>query len=1291
MFTPAEGAGGTLTFASNVYTYTTAFGAVALYDKALASEQPTQANEGRVTQLTLPFGERLVFTYTELRTPALPATPTFLAHRLQSVTNNLGYQLSFKYASNTADATGVNLTEVTAINNAVAYCDPTANGCGLSGWPMLTFGTDGTAITVTDSASRTWRYALTSGRITGIRWPGSGADNNTVSYSGDNVSQLSNGVGTWSYSEWGTGAAVSDPLNYSQSFIVSGGRVTSWTQPGGATTGYMYDSLGRLTRITRPEGNQTRFTYDTRGNVTETREVAKSGSGLSDIVATATYASSCTNPITCNLPTATTDARGFHTDYTYDAAHGSVLTATSPAPSGAAPVGTGTRPQVRYTYSQLYAYYRNSSGSIVAAPTPVYFVTGTSGCATSSSCVNGADETVRTIGYGSNGVANNRLPLTVSSGSGDASLTATTTVTYDDIGNLLTADGPLSGASDTTRLRYDVLRRRIGEIGLDPDGGGALKHRATRFTYNTLGDVSAVERGTVDSQSDGDWSAFATLETLNLTYDSIRRHTRESFAAGGSTHAVTQYTFDNANRLECVAVRMNPAVFGSLPSSACSLGTEGSNGPDRITRTSYDAATRVAQIASAYGTSLQQNTLTQTWNDNNQVVTIADANGNLTTYEYDGFDRVRKIRFPNASGGGSSTSDYEQYSYDANSSVTQDRRRDGATISYAYDNLSRISTMTPSTGAVVSYAYDNFSRMTQAAFTGHTLTFAYDQLSRNISAGGPHGTVSYQYDVAGRRTRVTWPDSFYAQYDFDLVGAVTTIRENGASSGAGVLASYAYNDLGRRVSVTRGNGVVTSYDYDAAGRLDELVQDLASTANDVTLAFAHNAASQAVSRTISNSGYTWTQPASGYNGATANGLNQIASQNGTSFTYDGRGNLTSTGSTSYSYDVYNRLTGAGSATLAYDPEGRLYQTVGGGVTTRFQYDGADLIAEYNGANVLQRRYVHGPGIDDPIVWYEGSGTSDRRWLLQDRLGSVIAVTNGSGAASSINSYDEYGVPGSSNAGRFQYTGQMWISEADLYHYKARAYAPSLGRFLQSDPILQAGGMNIYAYVGNDPVNATDPSGNEAWVISRPVFGLGSHNFVVIQMFPGAAPIIFDAGPAGGGGYNVPQGALRGDASAFALFMQFGTAGCACEAYSLTALGYSDDDVFWAGVATDALFGSDPLLYNYLAFGCCNSNTYVSTLLKKLGIANPQPAGDYPLGAPGWGATFRHRTLKEMAQISMGHYGIFNWNINSTMLDSAFLTNGMGAAFMRRFQQSEYEQALARIENMPYETMQMSNR
>ena len=155
---------------------------------------------------------------------------------------------------------------------------------------------------------------------------------------------------------------------------------------------------------------------------------------------------------------------------------------------------------------------------------------------------------------------------------------------------------------------------------------------------------------------------------------------------------------------------------------------------------------------------------------------------------------------------------------------------------------------------------------------------------------------------------------------------------------------------------------------------------------------------------------------------------------------------------------------------------RLRQITGAG-TQRFAYDGLDMIAEYNGADTLQRRYVFGPGIDEPLVWYEGSGTADRRFLHADERGSIVAVSDASGAMLAINKYDEFGTPGSSNSGRFQYTGQMWIGEVDAYYYKARFYSPFAGgRFLQTDPIGYAGGLNLYIYTANDPVSRVDPLG-----------------------------------------------------------------------------------------------------------------------------------------------------------------------------------------------------------------------
>lgn len=1103
-----EGNGATLTFngTSKVYTYTSADGTIIHFNQNYRTQPAEYSNEGRVTDIISPSGAKLTFTYQsqiycyswkQLSTGNRCLT-TATMYRPASVRNSSGYQMTFGYNYNYdydpeqpelqpdfyawSDTTGV-----TASNLAIA-----SGGTSRSqSWGSV-LNNNVLFFQVTDPMSRVTKYRMSGAKVAGVTLPGDTSEAVAIGFSNGRVSTFTTPSGTTNYASSDANGertiTVTDPLNHSTvyKFDIASQRMTSVTDANNHTTAMTYDGNGRIKRVTQHEGNYAEVDYDDRGNVIVQRLVPKANSNLAPIVRTAGYDQTCGNPVKCNQPNWTKDAKGNQTDYTYDDVHGGLLTVTLPAASA-----NEERPQTRYGYTAVQAYFKNASQAIVASGEPVYKLTSTSQCqvpddVSGPGCAGKVQEVVTTVSYGpqSAGTGNNLLPISISQGAGNGSLTATTAYAYDDVGNLVGVDGPLIGAGDTTRSIYNANRELVGSIDPDPDSiGSGLKNRALRTTIDPRGLATKQELGVTDGQSDAAFAGFVPAQAVDIGYDASRRVVTRKLSAGGQDYALTQTSYLADDSLECTAVRMNIGAFGSLPSSACALGTEGGDGPDRITKVTYDPAGQPTKLTVALGTDAQADERTIAYTANGIAATLTDGEGNRTDTFHDGFDRLGAMFYPSTNKGSGTTnySDKIEFAFDENDNLVAYRNRAGALTQFSYDNLNRLTTKDrPGTEPDISYSYDLMSRLTGASQPGNALTFGYDALSRQTDEVGPLGTVSQGYDLAGRRTLLTTSNGFHLEYSRLTTGELSQIRDGASNQ----LMTYVFDDLRRRREAHPIYGEVTTYTYDPISRLSKVKHDLASTENDVEISLGYNAASQIKARELSNDIF-----ASAFSNANvayaSDGLNRYTSVAGTAPTYDANGNVTfdPTNGKTYGYDSENELTSAsGGVTLGYDPLGRLYQVSAASGTRRFLYASGESglpenIAEVDGSGGFAGFTAFGGGVDEPALWWQpnGSGGANVRTLHADERGSVIAVADANAVPTGINRYDEYGVP-QSVIGRFGFTGQAWLPELGLQYSRARMYSPRLGRFSHADPIGQADDPNVYQYGLNDPVNNIDPTG-----------------------------------------------------------------------------------------------------------------------------------------------------------------------------------------------------------------------
>ncbi len=191
--------------------------------------------------------------------------------------------------------------------------------------------------------------------------------------------------------------------------------------------------------------------------------------------------------------------------------------------------------------------------------------------------------------------------------------------------------------------------------------------------------------------------------------------------------------------------------------------------------------------------------------------------------------------------------------------------------------------------------------------------------------------------------------------------------------------------------------------------------------------------------------------------------------------------------------------------MQYDGNRRIRKTVGT-VANNYLYQGEDILAEYaNGWAAATGFITHGAATDVPLAWQPAANDpAGPRYFHQDGLGSIVAMSTATGTTDTER-FDAWGAKllGSGAIPIYGYTGREQdgtpTTGTGMIYYRARYYDPANGRFTQRDPIELKGGINLYAYVGGNPVNRVDPTGEVAGVIGAEIIFIGAAAIIATQI------------------------------------------------------------------------------------------------------------------------------------------------------------------------------------------------
>ncbi len=665
-------------------------------------------------------------------------------------------------------------------------------------------------------------------------------------------------------------------------------------------------------------------------------------------------------------------------------------------------------------------------------------------------------------------------------------------------------------ASNVTESVYDANGNAIAWSVTESDGATPVTH-AYEAQYDELDRM--VKRVEIDR--------LTPTNRLETTWQWDSRSNRISEVTPQGN--VTFWHYDGLSRLVSRARDLTLSAGGApTPSIHQQVTTWQFDDNDRLiahvddgqnaSTWSYDALDRVTQMVYPDGGSI-----TYQHDAAGNVTQITDPVGSVISDTYDALHRRTARSITLAAGYGGTTT--ETYAYDAldrliqasdNDAVVTQTYGDLGLASFVYEEQQSYAVGSALPKTVKTTRDANGWRKNLHYPGGLTLTHTRNALGLLTGIGDGLATIASFTHVGARPRSTTFENGTVTTTSYTgFRGEVASVNHQTSLGGTVVRLEYGYDPNHDRLYERFGGpgSPGDAFAYDGLRRLATAWQNAA----DPTVTPPLGTYTSRIDYVMDDDGNRRAVAVTPFGGSstltpyTTNNAYQYTSVGAIPYAWDANGNLTSDTTRTFVYDYRNQLVevkdallGTTIAAYRYDALGRRIEKAVGPGVSRYVYDGLETVEVYDGSDTLRQTFVFGDGIDQVLMLeqadvldYDGdfdTTETTRSYYHRNALGSVMEITDMNETVAVSYRYAPYGAvtitvggtPQSSDplGNPWMFTARFQDEEPGLMYYRARHYAPGVGRFLQRDPLGYRVGPNLFEYVRSSPANLTDPSGRE---------------------------------------------------------------------------------------------------------------------------------------------------------------------------------------------------------------------